>query len=99
MSRHIIPITPEIKRLYQVVVGYDNPLKTFFFQVWDSKEAEEPINNSFAEFDSVDELMDALNDFLGNVIGKTYNYPMPLELLEQLYAEQCLGGSNVVKSW
>ena len=99
MSRHILALTPEIQRLYQVVVGYDRPLDHFFFQVWDDKAADEPINNSFAEFHSVDELIDNLDLFLGNVIGKTYHYPMPLELQEQLYAEQTLGGSNIVKTW
>lgn len=100
MSRHTLAITPEINRLYQVVVGYDRPLGTFFFQAWDDKDADDPINNSFAEFDSVEDLVFAINDFLSNLIGKHYVYPFPDKLIETLHKEQCgNANTNVVMGW
>lgn len=99
MSLHTIPIPQELNRLYKIQVGFDKALKIFFFRVWDAKDATGPINNNLAEYEDINEFTDAINDFLGNVIGKTYKYPFALELLEQLYMEQCLGGSNLVKQW
>jgi hypothetical protein len=91
MSRHYMPITKEIaSKVRQVVVGYDRPLGSFYFQVWDVNpdNAIEPLNESLTEYMDIDELFDAIHNFLGNLIGKTYEYPFSGKFCAQLMQEQ-----------
>lgn len=89
MSRHFMPITHEIKsKIYQLVMGYDRPLGTFYFQVWDSPDADSPINDSLDEFVDIVDLVESVNYFLGNLIGKTYEYPFSEKFFVQLLQEQ-----------
>lgn len=89
MSRHYMPITSELApKIFQLVMGYDRPLGTFYFQVWESKDADEPINDSLDEFCEIEDLVEAVNYFLGNLIGKTYEYPFSEKFFAQMLLEQ-----------
>ena len=89
MSRHSMPITKEIaSKVRQLVVGYDRPLGSFYFQVWcPDKDIEDPINESLNEYFDTDELFESINLFLGNLIGKTYEYPFSGKFSSQLLDE------------
>lgn len=79
MSRRIIP---GLKRNYEVVVGWDRPLGTFFGQVYDRSIKGEDAQlihwvgaGEYAELPDVDDLEDAIEGFakIGWKIAATLN--------------------------
>lgn len=75
MSRYVIKKTPEIL----VVVGFDNPLQTFFSQVFDLKETDEEENVLFCngfklkEITTIETLENSLKEYVENIDEHTKN--------------------------
>lgn len=96
MSRYIIKKTSEIL----VVVGFDNPLQTFFSQVFDLKETDEEeivlFSNGFKlkEITTIETLENSLKEYIENIDGYTrskleqdYNNRTPPTKLQMIAAK------------
>jgi hypothetical protein len=90
MSRHTFNTTDLNNAPVMVIVGFDNPTESFYFQVHREGEiAEASIAMPEVEFDSVG-LFKTLNGL---------GVALPVEIINTLAFESMFGGSNQTRTW